>query len=53
MSLIHEYGENKYEEGKEQIIVNLLKSGDDPDVISKKSEIPLDKIIEIKEKHKL
>lgn len=53
MSLIHEYGENKYEEGKEQIIVNLLKSGDDPEVISKKSEIPLDKIIEIKEKHKL
>lgn len=53
MSLIHEYGENKYEEGMEQIIVNWLKSGDEPEVIAKKSEVPLDKILEIKEKNNL
>lgn len=47
MSLIHEYGENKYNDGKddgieqgieqgiEKIIVNLLKSGDDPSIIAK------------------
>lgn len=53
MSLINEYGENKYQEGMEQIIVNLLKSGDEPEIIAKKSGVPLDKILEIKEKHNL
>ena len=53
MSLIQEYGENKFEAGMEHIIVSLLKSGDEPEVIAKKSELPLDKIIEIKEKNNL
>ena len=61
MSLIHEYGENKYKNGKddgieqgiEQIIVNLLKSGDDASVIAEKTEISLDNVLKIKEKNKL
>lgn len=65
MSLIHEYGENKYnngkdegikqgiEQGTEKIIINFLKSGDDAETIAKKAEIPLEKVLEIKEKHKL
>ena len=57
MSLMHEYGEDKYEKGmeqrEEQIIVNWLKSGDGPEIIAQKSEIPLDKVLEIKEKHNL
>ena len=57
MSLMHEYGEDKYEKGmeqrEEQIIVNWLKSGDEPEIIAQKSEIPLDKVLEIKEKHNL
>ena len=57
MSLMHEYGENKYEQGFEQgeekLIAKLLKAGDEPEVIAQKSEIPLDKILEIKEKHNL
>ena len=53
MSLILEYGENKFEAGMEHIIVSWLKSGDEPEVIAKKSELPLDKIIEIKERNNL
>ena len=57
MSLIHEYGENKYNDGKddgiELIIVNLLKSGDEASVIAKKSNISLEKVLEIKQKNKL
>ena len=61
MSLIHEYGENKYNDGKydgieqgiELIIVNLLKSGDEAIVIAKKSNISLEKELEIKQKNKL
>lgn len=53
MSLIHEYGEIKFNEGIEQIIVNWLKSGDELDIISEKSEVPLDRVLEIKEKHNL
>lgn len=63
MSLIHEYGENKYKEGKdegieqgieqgtEQIILDLLKSGEKPEEIAQKTSISLEKIIEIKEKY--
>ena len=57
MSLIHEYGENKYNNGKddgiEQIIVNLLKSGDEASVIAEKTDVSLEKVLEIKEKNKL
>ena len=57
MSLIDEYGENKYNRGKdderEQIIVNLLKSGDEPEMIAEKSKVPLEKVLEIKEKNNL
>ena len=61
MSLMHEYGEDKFEQGIEQgigqgeenIIVKFLKAGDEPEIIAQKSEIPLDKILEIKEKHNL
>ncbi|WP_298499325.1 hypothetical protein [uncultured Methanobrevibacter sp.] len=53
MSLIDEYGENKYRAGMEQIIVNFLKSGDEPEIIAEKSCIPLDKVLEIKERHNL
>ena len=57
MSLIDEYGENKYNNGKddwmEEIIVNWLKSGDEPEVISEKSKVPLDKVLEIKERNNL
>ena len=65
MSLIHEYGENKYnngkdegikqgiEQGTEKIIINFLKSGDDAETIAKKAEIPLEKVLEIQERHKL
>ena len=53
MSLIDEYGENKYQQGIEQIILNLLKSGDEPEIIAEKSQVPLDKVLEIKEKHNL
>ncbi len=57
MSLIDEYGENKYNNGKdderEQIIANFLKSGDEPVVIAEKSKVPLEKVLEIKEKHNL
>ena len=53
MSLMHEYGENKFEQGEENIIVKFLKAGDEPEIIAQKSEIPLDKILEIKEKHNL
>lgn len=65
MSLIHEYGENKYNDGKddgfeqgieqgiEKIIINLLKSGDDANVIAEKTSISLEKILEIKNKNNL
>lgn len=53
MSLIQEYGENKFEQGRERVIVNLLKSGDEPEIIAKKADIPLDEILKIKEKNNL
>lgn len=57
MSLIDEYGENKYNSGKddgmEQIIVNWLKSGDMAEIITEKSKVPLERVLEIKEKHNL
>ncbi len=61
MSLIHEYGENKYQNGKddgieqgiEKIIVNLLKSGENVDVIAKNADVSLEKVLEIKNKNKL
>lgn len=57
MSLIDEYGENKYNSGKddgmEQIIVNWLKSGDMAEIIAEKSKVPLERVLEIKEKHNL
>ena len=61
MSLIHEYGENKYNDGKddgieqgiELIIVNLLKSGDEASVIAEKTDISIEDVLKIKEKHSL
>ena len=61
MSLIHEYGENKYKDGKdegieqgiEKIILDLLKSGDKPEEIAEKTSVSLEKIIEIKNKNNL
>ena len=65
MSLIHEYGENKFNDGKdegieqgieqgiEKIIINLLKSGEKPEEIAIKTEVPLEKILEIKIKNEL
>ena len=61
MSLIHEYGENKYQNGKddgieqgiEQIIVNLLKSGEEACVIAKNADVALEKVLEIKNKNNL
>lgn len=57
MSLIDEYGENKYKNGKdderEQIIVNWLKSGDEPEIIAEKSGVSLDNVLEIKERNNL
>ena len=61
MSLIHEYGENKYQDGKddgieqgiEQIIVNLLKSGEDASVIANNADVSLEKVLEIKNKNNL
>lgn len=58
MSLIHEYGENKYNDGKdegieqgiEKIIKSLLKSGESPEDIAKKTDVDLEKIFEIKNK---
>ena len=41
------------EQGTEKIIINFLKSGDDAEIIAKKAEIPLEKVLEIKEKHEL
>lgn len=61
MSLIHEYGEKKYQDGKEagieqgieKIIVNLLKSNEKPEDIAEKTDVSLEKIIEIKNKNNL
>ncbi|MEE0934327.1 MAG: hypothetical protein U0L42_01510 [Methanobrevibacter sp.] len=65
MSLIHEYGENKYRDGKddgieqgieqgiEKIIVNLLKSGEDARDIAKNADVALEKVLEIKNKNNL
>lgn len=61
ISLIHECGENKYKDGKdegieqgvEQIIVDLLKSGEKPKVIANKTSLSLEKIIKIKNKNNL
>lgn len=62
MSLIHEYGENKFNEGKEEgidlgteqgiekIILNLLKSGEKPEEIAEKTDVSLEKILKIKNK---
>ena len=55
--MIHEYGENKYNDGKddgiELIIVNLLKSGDEASVIAEKADISIEDVLKIKEKHNL
>ena len=53
MTLMHEYGENKYKKGIEKIIANLLKAGDEPEIIAKKTDVQLDEILEIKEKYAL
>ena len=61
MSLLYEYGEDKFEKGKEQgigqgeenIIVKILKSGENPETIDLKTGVSLDRILEIEEKHKL
>ena len=61
MSLLDEYGvikfnqgfEQGFEQGKENIIVKLLKVGNEPEIIAQKSEVPLGKIIEIKEKYNI
>ncbi|MDO5859928.1 hypothetical protein [Methanobrevibacter sp.] len=56
MSLIHEYGENKYNDGKdeiEQVIRKLLKSGEEPDIIAQKADVPLEKLLKIKERNNL
>ena len=69
MSLIHEYGENKYQIGKdegiekgkkegikeenERIVTNLLKSGNEAEVIAKQADIPLEKVLKIKNKNNL
>lgn len=69
MTMIHEYGENKYqngrsdgreegrkegiEEGREEIIVNLLKSNEKPETITEKTGMKLEQIQKIKEKHNL
>jgi hypothetical protein len=61
MSLIHEYGEKKYNDGKaagieqgiEKIIKNLLESGEKPEDIAEKTKVELEKIIEIKNKNEL
>ena len=54
MSLLDEYGESKYNDGKddgiEQVIVNLLKSGDDASLMAEKANVSLSKVLEIKEK---
>ncbi|MBE6489671.1 MAG: hypothetical protein E7Z83_02305 [Methanobrevibacter sp.] len=67
MSLIHEYGERKeqkgiaqgIEQGREQgivqgsenIIISFLKSGMSAEEISERIKMPLDEILEIKNKH--
>ena len=57
MSLIHEYGEMKYndgfEQGIEQVIVSLLKSGEDAGVIAVKSGVSLEYVLEVKGKFHL
>ena len=69
MSLIYEYGENKYNDGKdegieqgieqgfeqgiEKIILDLLKSGDKPEDIAEKTSVSLEKIVDIKNKNNL
>ena len=69
MSLIHEYGENKYDQGKEDglekgreegiekgredIVVSLLKSGEKPEKLALSTDFSLDKILEIKNKHNI
>lgn len=65
MSLIHEYGENKYQNGKdegieqgieqgiEKIILNLLKSNEKPEDIAKKADVSLEKVLAIKNKNNL
>lgn len=65
MSLIHEYGENKYNDGKdegieqgieqgiEHVILDLLKSGEKPEDIAKKTSLSLEDILKIKNKNNL
>ena len=57
MSLMHEYGEDKFEQGIEQgeenIIIKILKSGENPETIALKTGVSLDRILEIEEKHNL
>lgn len=59
MSLIHEYGERKEQkgiaqgivQGSENIIISFLKSGMSAEEISERIKMPLDEILEIKNKH--
>lgn len=59
MSLIHEYGERKeqkgiaqgIEQGSENVIISLLESGMSCEEISERIKMPLDEILEIKNKH--
>lgn len=61
MSLIHEYGENKYQDGKEdgieqgmeKIILNLLKSNEKPEDIAKKADVSLERVLAVKNKNEL
>ena len=59
MSLIHEYGERKEQkgiaqgivQGSENIIISFLKSGMSAEEISERIKMPLDEILEIKNKN--
>ncbi|MBQ6099315.1 MAG: hypothetical protein IJL02_05565 [Methanobrevibacter sp.] len=52
MSLLDEYGERMYKKGYEEeterIITNLLKSGLKAERIAKQADIPLEKVLKIK-----
>ncbi|MEE0935612.1 MAG: hypothetical protein U0L42_08065 [Methanobrevibacter sp.] len=59
MSLIHEYGERKEQkgiaqgivQGSENIIISFLESGMSAEEISERIKMPLDEILEIKNKN--
>ena len=47
MSLIHEYGKRKEENGKREVIIDLFKSGMTAKEISDRLKMPLSELIEI------